>query len=288
MRLLLLGASGNLGRAFQAAVRQRPDWRLTALTRQDCDITSPRQVQRALAAARPEAVLLAAAYTNVDRAESEPDECFRVNVLGAEIVARACRAAGALLVAFSTDFVFDGTKGAPYVEEDPIRPGGVYAASKAAMEQFLPRATDALLLLRVGNLFGPWGRNFPSRLPALLEARSPVKLDGERLMAPTSSLALARQVLLMLEHRVPPGPYHAACHGQATWADFARAVAERLGQDADFPVVPTAELNLAAPRPPASVLRNRRLEWLGLDRMPHWRDTLEEFLEASTRAPRSL
>ena len=280
MRALVLGAEGNLGRATVALLGSRPGWHATGLGRGDCDITDAAAVLRRIRRERPDVVILAAAYTNVDRAEAEPDECFRVNVYGAENVAHACRSSGAVLVAFSTDFVFDGNKSAPYVEEDPVRPRGVYASSKAAMENSLLRlVSDRLFLLRVGNLFGPWGRNFPSRLPALLLSRAPMRLDGERVMAPTSSLAVARQVAILLEHGAPPGIYHVACRGQATWADFARHVAARLGAPLEAPVVRTAELGLAAPRPAYSVLRNRRLEWLGLDRMPTWQRAADEFLD---------
>ena len=280
MKLLVLGAAGSLGRTLCGEAEARPGVSVAAATHGDCDITDPTAVSELVGRVRPDTVVLTAAYTNVDRAEQEPDTCFQVNVYGAENVARAAARVGARLVAFSTDFVFDGAKGAPYVEEDQVHPLSVYAASKAAMERALPAVCRDTLILRVGNLFGVHGRNFPARLPFLLAHGAPIRIDRDRTMAPTSTRALARQILALLQAPPPPGLYHAACHGRATWADFARLVADTLGLPLEAPMVPTEELGLVAKRPRSSVLRNRRLAWLGLDVMPTWQEATLEFCEA--------
>ena len=224
-------------------------------------------------------MISAAAMTGVDLAERDPDQAFFVNAWGIDVLARACRKNQIRLVSFSSDFVFDGAQRRPYCEEDEPAPLSHYGRSKLVGDRAVLSLNPDNLVLRVGNLYGTFGRNLPARLPALLRHGPRPRLDSERIMAPTWSRAVADQLLTMLEAEVPGGLYHVACHGETTWAEFGEEMAARLGLPDSFDRATTRDLGLAAPRPLYSVLRNRRLEWLGLDTMPHWREALSAWLD---------
>ncbi len=277
--VLILGAGGNLGREIARALSQSEGYRVTAASHGDCDITDRDQVSGILTSTEPDLVVCTAAMTQVDRAEADPDGAFLVNAWGSEMLARACREQGVRLVSFSSDFVFDGRQADPYCEEDEPAPLSVYGRSKLAGDRAVLGMHPDNMVLRVGNLYGSFGRNLPARLPDLLRNGPRPRLDDERTMAPTWSRDVARQFLVMLEAGVPGGLYHVASHGQATWAEFGARMARRLGLEDPFDPVPSAALGLPAPRPAYSVLRNRHLEWLGLDEMPAWEHALDAWLD---------
>jgi dTDP-4-dehydrorhamnose reductase len=269
--VVVLGAGGLLGRHL---VEQLPDAR--GLDRAGCDITNLDEVKRRSAGAR--AIVNCAAWTNVDGAEAHEDEAYRANALGAENVARAARALDVPLVHISTDFVFDGEKPAPYDELDRPNPQSIYARSKFAGEELATRVGGKLFLVRVQGLYGAGGRNFSSKLRDLILARKPLKLDCERKVQPTWAGAAARQIVKLLSTDLH-GVYHVSCSGAATWAEFARHVAERLGVERSWEEVPTSALKAPAARPPNCLFRHRMLELRGLDVMPPWQVALDEYLE---------
>ncbi len=276
--MLILGAKGNLGREIAKAA-PAAGWLVTKAGRAECDITDRGAIRRILQDTKPDLVISAAAMTRVDQAERDPDRAFFVNSWGSELLARACRDAQVPLVSFSSDFVFDGRQRRPYCEEDEVAPLSQYGRSKLSGDRAVLAASPNNLVVRVGNLYGSFGRNLPARLPALLREGPRPKLDSERIMAPTWSKAVAEQLLAMLSAKVPGGLYHVACHGETTWADFGQHMAVLLGIEDAFDRVSSSELGLDAPRPSYSVLRNRKLEWLGLDQMPDWRVALETWIQ---------
>jgi dTDP-4-dehydrorhamnose reductase len=267
-KTVLLGAHGLLGRHLTE------EWRaseLRALGRAECDITDAHAVEVAVAGAS--LVINCAAYTDVDASEREPQAASRANADGAGNVARASRAQGARCLHLSTDFVFDGEHATPYDEDDVPRPISKYGESKRAGEE---RAlAEGAAVVRVQALYGRGGRGFASRLAELIGAQKPLKLDGERVVQPTSARAVARAIVA-LGGRATSGIYHVSCAGQTNWAAFARALAERIGVEPRFAEVRTAELKTLAARPRWCVFSHRRLNAEGIT-MPAWESALDEY-----------
>jgi dTDP-4-dehydrorhamnose reductase len=245
-------------------------------TRAEMDIADPGSVRAMLERLRPWAVINTAGYVRVDQAESEPDRCFRENAGGPAALAEACAEAGVRLVTFSTDLVFDGRKGTPYREGDPVAPLNVYGRSKAEAEARVAAALPSALVVRTAAFFGPWdGHNF---VAAVLRALSDpgggaFRAAADGVVSPTYVPDLAGTCLDLLLDGAE-GLMHVASAGEASWADLARAAAEEAGLDAGrVEGVPTAALGLPAPRPPYSALASGRA-WV----MPDWRDALRRCL----------
>ncbi len=280
MKILITGASGQLGRAAAALAGAR-GWEVLATGRAELDITRLEQVSRYLASRRPEVVLNAAAATRVDDLEAAPDLAIRVNALGPRNLATACRRLGLTLIHISTDYVFDGAKAGPYVEWDQPRPVSVYGLSKLLGEQWVREQCGDHFIVRTAWLYGVPGPNFVEAI--LARARSlpegaELKVVNDQRGTPTSAGALAAQVLALAETRAY-GTYHATCQGEATWYDFAREILARAGIGANLTPCTTEEFPRPAPRPRNSLLDNRMLQILGLDLMPDWQTAFGEFWE---------
>jgi dTDP-4-dehydrorhamnose reductase len=280
---VVLGAGGTLGAALVGEL-PRAGWRVAAaLDRAACDIRDFAAVRSVLAEVRPTALFNAAAYTNVDRAESEPDAAFAVNAQGAETVARAAADAGIPVVHYSTDFVFDGELDRPYDERDEPSPRGEYARAKALGDQMVAKAASRHFIVRVGGLYGRGGRNFASTIVARLRAGETVHAECERSCSPTwaREVAAVSAALAKTSHF---GLYHCTSHGETSWEGFARLAASILGVPAErVQGVPTSALPLKAARPRRAVLDNRMLRLRGLDTLSSWQDALASFIVAETK-----
>ena len=262
----MLGAGGLIGGALCEQLG-RAGWRAVAAARSACDIRVPAAVRALCEETRPTVVFNAAAYTNVDGAEANPELAYAVNAAGAEAVARAAAGVGATVVHYSTDFVFDGEQDRPYDEDDPPSPLGAYARSKAEGDARVAAATPRHFILRVGCVYGHGGRNFPSTIARRLSAGEALRVDAERRVAPTWVREVAA-VSVALAATTDYGLYHCTAHGETTWANFARAVAGELGlRDVRIDPVSDAGLALAARRPRRAVLDKRMLRLRGLDRL---------------------
>jgi dTDP-4-dehydrorhamnose reductase len=279
-KLLITGAAGQLGQALipEAA---RDGWEVVATDLPDLDITDFKAVQGELSRQRPEVVINAAAATRVDDLESDPDGALRVNALGPRNLAVACRRLGAKLIHLSTDYVFDGTKPAPYVEWDAPRPLSVYGRSKLLGEEWLRQQCPDHFIVRTAWLYGIPGPNF---VTAILGRGRHLAPDGELKVVrdqrgtPTSALALAPQ-LLALAATEAFGTYHATCQGETTWFEFAELILATAGIRVRITPCTTVEFPRPAPRPANSVLENRLLRVAGLDCMPPWQAAYQEFWE---------
>jgi dTDP-4-dehydrorhamnose reductase len=280
---VVLGAGGTLGAALVDEL-PRAGWRVAAaLDRAACDIRDLAAVRSVLAEVRPTALFNAAAYTNVDRAESEPDAAFAVNTQGAETVARAAADARIPVVHYSTDFVFDGELDRPYDERDEPSPRGEYARTKALGDRMVAEAAPRHFIVRVGGLYGRGGRNFASTIVARLRAGETVHAECERSSSPTwaREVAAVSAALAKTSHF---GLYHCTSHGETSWEGFARLAASILEVPAErVRGVPTSALPLKAPRPRRAVLDNRMLRLRGLDTLSTWQDALASFIVAETK-----
>jgi dTDP-4-dehydrorhamnose reductase len=261
-RIVVTGAGGQLGRAL---VDELSGDDVLPFTHADWDVT--QLPPRALLGGpmQPALVLHAAAYTAVDAAESDPDRAEAVNVLGT----RNAVLLGAPLVYYSTDYVFDGTKGEPYVESDEPRPLSVYGRTKLAGEH---EVRDGWIV-RSSWLFGATGSNFVRTMLGLGRERDEVAVVDDQRGSPTyvGHLAAATRGIVELPH----GLYHVAAGGDCTWADFAEAIFAEAGLDCRVRRISTAEFGRPAPRPAYSVLRSERAD---TPRLPHWRDGLRDCL----------
>jgi dTDP-4-dehydrorhamnose reductase len=259
-RVVVTGAGGQLGRALVEAFAAD---RVAALTRADWDVTAAPPPLEA-----PDLVLHAAAWTDVDGAEADPQGAAAVNVSGTANAA----ALGAPLVYFSTDYVFDGRNGVPYVESDAPNPLSAYGRTKLHGEA---AAGERAWIVRTSWLFGATGKNFVRTMLRLGRERDEVAVVDDQRGCPTYVGHLASAVGEVVE--LPFGVWHVAAGGECTWADFAEAIFEEAGLDCRVRRISTAELDRPAPRPPYSVLRSERE---GAPQLPDWRDGLRECLSA--------
>lgn len=285
MKALVLGANGCLGAALVQLLptNEGGGFEVEARTRQECDVTDPKEATRTISEAEADVVFNAAAYTNVDRAEDEPDLAFKANAVGPETLARVTAALGVKLIHYSTDFVFDGERERPYDEFDTPSPQGIYARSKLAGEVLALAQSRRVFVVRVGWLYGKGGRNFPSTIVQRLFAGETIRADRERLGSPTWVRDVA-SVSGALAHTEHYGVYHCTSAGETSWAEYARFVAAELKVPEDrVQALRTADLPaLRAPRPRRAVLENRLLRLRGLDSMPDWKAAARAFIRATT------
>jgi dTDP-4-dehydrorhamnose reductase len=234
---------------------------LRALARSDWDVSLPPPPLEPV----PDVVLHAAAWTDVDGAEADPQEAAAVNVGGTRHVAEL----GVPLVYYSTDYVFDGRKADPYVESDAPNPLSAYGRTKLHGEG---AAGERAWIVRSSGLFAPWGKNFVTKMLQLGRDRDEVAVVDDQRTAPTYVGHLAAATRELLER--PFGVWHVAAEGDCTWAEFAEAVFEEAGIDCRVRRISSEELGRPAPRPAYSVLRSEK----GAPRLPHWREGLRECL----------
>ena len=278
MRIVVTGGAGRLGRAL---VRRGGAHDLVALERAALDITDAAAIARALDAHAPAAVVNAAAYTAVDRAEGDRDRAFAVNATGAGHVARACAARGIALLHVSTDHVFAGTAAAPYREDDPVAPRSVYGASKAAGEDAVRAAGGGVV--RTAWLFGEGTAGFVPAIAARLRAGAPVRVVADQHGCPTWVDDLAEALLALAAVREAPDVLHYAGDGPTTWYGLAVAIAEALAVDPSaITAIRSDEWSAAAPRPAYAVLDTARMRSLGIAPRP-WRPGLLTTLTGGAR-----
>jgi len=267
-RILVLGAGGQVGRALlaRAAAASMP---VFGLSRRELDIVDRRAIAEILARVDAPVVVNAAGYTAVDRAEKEVAAAFRVNRDGAGWVAEACARQNRTLIHLSTDYVFDGVKGAPYAIDDPIAPLNAYGASKAAGEMLVRGAGDGHVILRTAWVHSPWGHNFVRSVIARVRAGQPLRVVDDQRGSPTAADEIARAVLLLASRLPDPtlsGIHHWTGNGVATWFDVAVIVTRTLqaagGPAVDVERIGTPDWPTAARRPPYSVLDCGRLTGL--------------------------
>lgn len=259
--VLITGAGGQLGTAL-SDVFATDD--VIALSRADWDVRFPAPVDLAA----PDLVLHTAAWTNVDGAEDDPQGAAEVNVGGTAHVAEL----GAPIVAYSSDYVFDGRKGAAYVESDSPSPLSAYGRSKLHGEA---AAGERAWIVRSSWLYGPTGHNFVRTMLRLGAERDEVAVVADQRGCPTYVGHLATATRELVDRGAPFGIWHLAAAGECTWADFAEAIFEGVGLDCRVKRITTAEFGAKAPRPAVSVLRSEK----DAPELPHWRDGLSECLD---------
>jgi len=289
MKVMVIGAGGQLGGDLG---RLLPPEDCIPLTHAEIEICDPESVRQAFDRHQPDVVINTAAFHRVDDCESQGDRAFQTNALAVRGLAQASRARGAVLVHFSTDYVFDGAQTEPYVETDRPGPLSVYAASKLAGE-YLVAATHPLhFVIRTCGLFGLGGSrskggggNFVETMLRAAAQGKHLRVVSDQVVTPTATADLARKVIELIQTQ-SYGLYHITAQGSCSWYEFARTIFELADVRADLVPVTAEAFGAPARRPPYSVLRNRNLEVLGLDDVPPWQDGLRRYLAERGKARR--
>ncbi len=285
MRLAVTGREGQVVRSLiDRAIGS--DFEVLPLGRPQLDLAGSRDaIVQAIETAMPDVVVSAAAYTQVDRAESERDLAFAINCDGARWVAEAARKLGIPLIHLSTDYVFDGSKDSPYVEEDETGPTGVYGASKLAGEKAVQAEHANTAVLRTAWVYSPYGKNFVKTMLRLANDRDEVAVVADQRGNPTSALDIADGILRIAANlhvgndRSQRGIFHMTASGEASWADFAEAIFARSreagGPSAIVRHISSADYPTPARRPANSRLNSTKLESIHGVRLPDWQSSLK-------------
>ncbi len=274
MRVTLFGASGLLGKALMG------EWSgdaVSGLNSRDADIRDAQGVLQAVRETKPEWIVLAAAYTDVDGCEGNPELAFAVNRDGAVNVATAAKEVGARLVFLSSDYVFDGKKTAPYETGDARNPQSVYGRSKAEAEIKLQELMPECCIARTSWLFGSGGKCFPDTILKLAASRPALDVVNDQRGSPTYAVDLARAIVQLCRKNAS-GIVHVTNAGDCTWFEFAQEIVHDAKLATAVRPVSSQQMARPAPRPAYSVLSPARLHALGIE-MPSWQDALRRYLE---------
>jgi len=281
VRAVVLGSLGQLGAELVRELERR-GCQVWGFDRPELDITHRRAVEERIAALDPEVVFNAAAYNQVDVAEEEPEAAFAVNALAVRHIALACRQIGALLVHYSTDYVFDGQAGRPYVEEDPPHPLGAYGVSKLAGELYAQAYLDRWVIIRTSGVYGPGGLrtargNFIELMLRLAQEGKPIRVVEDHIASPTYAPALAARSVDLVERGLT-GLFHIGGGTPISWFEWARMIFRAAGIHAEVQPTNEREYRTAARRPKFSALSNAKIERLGLAPMPPLEDALRSYM----------
>jgi dTDP-4-dehydrorhamnose reductase len=284
-QILLIGSSGQVGRELQQTL---PSETLVSVARDALDLSQPDRIRQLILEIHPHVIINAAAYTAVDKAETEIELAYAINAIAPAIMAEAANHIGAALIHISTDYVFNGRKGTFYQEDDDPNPLNVYGASKLAGEENIRQGCDRHLILRTSWVYGVQGKsNFVKTMLRVGADRQEVRVVADQVGTPTSARSIAdviTQLIPSLETSEATGTYHFTQSGVASWYDFAVAIFEEARR-LNFPleverVIPiaTADYPTLAQRPLYSVLSTQKLSaWMATS-FPHWRQELRQML----------
>ena len=291
--LLVTGSNGQVG--FELRRSLAPLGNVISLSRSDCDLSRPEEVRRIVRDARPDVIVNPAAYTAVDAAESDATTAYAINATAAGVLAEEAKAAGSLLVHYSTDYVFDGRKGAPYVETDEVNPQSVYGKSKLAGEQLITASGATSIVLRTCWVAGTHGENFAKTMLRLGRERESLRVIADQFGAPTTAALIADVTAQIVKRHwlngdrsaFASGIYHLAAAGETSWhgyatevLSFAAAHGVQLKVDpAHIEAIGTVEYPLPAPRPANSRLDTSKLRQTFDLHLPDWRSGLHSLLE---------
>ena len=282
-KILLMGSQGQVGSELRQSLSSLGD--LTSLNHQELDLSDSALLSRTIEQIHPDVIVNAAAYTAVDKAETEKEQAFAINAIAPQIMAESAAKLGAKLLHISTDYVFDGKKNTPYTEEDLTNPLGCYGHSKLAGETYIRQGCDRHIILRTAWVYGVYGKgNFVKTMLRLGQERETISVVYDQVGSPTWARDIAEAIVLLLRSDAI-GTYHFTNSGLASWFDFAVAIFEEA-RKMGFPLVveqvlpiPTSAYPTPAQRPAYSVLANQKISDLFKRVSPYWRNSLREMLQ---------
>ncbi|ASV36112.1 dTDP-4-dehydrorhamnose reductase [Pseudomonas sp. NS1(2017)] len=285
MKILITGRHGQVSRELQLQLQGLGE--LIVLGRDQLDLADADQIRQQVRAHRPGLIINAAAHTAVDLAESEPDAAFAINAIAPGILAGEAKALGIPLIHYSTDYVFDGSKPAPYTETDTPNPLGVYGQSKLAGEHAIAAVGGQYLILRTSWVYSNHGKNFLLTMQRLLQEKPQMRIVADQIGAPTWAGSIANSTRALIERWQAGEPgewgiYHLTAGGQTSWFGFAEAIGEHLREQgkacAELEPIPSSAYPTPAQRPLNSRLDCSRLLQQWHVSQPHWQDALRECL----------
>lgn len=285
MKILITGLHGQVSQALQQQLQGLGE--LIVLGRDQLDLANTDQIRQQVRAHCPDLIINAAAHTAVDQAESEPDAAFAINAIGPGILAEEAKALGIPLIHYSTDYVFDGSKPAPYTEADMPNPLGVYGQSKLAGEQAIAAVGGKYLILRTSWVYSSHGKNFLLTMQRLLQEKPHMRIVADQIGAPTWAGTIANSTRALIERWQTGaagewGVYHLTAQGETSWFGFAEAIAQQLRAEgkacAELEAIPSSAYPTPAKRPLNSRLDCERLQQQWHVSQPQWQDALRECL----------
>ena len=294
MRILLAGKNGQVGWELNRSLSKLGT--VFAMGREDMDLSKPETLRPVIQDIRPDIIINAAAYTAVDKAESEPDLAMIVNGIAPGVIAKEAKKIGATVIHYSTDYVFDGKATSPYKEENPTYPLSVYGNSKLAGEQAVTQAGIPHIIFRTSWVYSLRGGNFLTTIQKLAQTRKQIKVVDDQTGAPTSARAIGESTAHILGQGLKagttkssifshPGVFHMSCGGETDWFGFAKIILRLsdLLEGTEVSPISTSEYPTPAARPKYSLLSNKRLKQVFHHQMPQWQDALQECLSSAPK-----
>lgn len=294
-KILLTGVNGQVGHALKTKLTE---YEVIALSREQLNLTKIHDIRRVVREIKPNVIINPAAYTAVDKAESEPELAFAINATAPQILAEEAARLSAALIHFSTDYVYDGTKKTPYVENDEVNPVSVYGKSKLAGEAAIREVGLPHLILRTSWVYGAYGKNFLKTILRLAAERDALRIVGDQVGAPTSSESIANAVAQLVDIWKPAqedqtGVYHFTNKGATSWHGFSCEIVNQYnvlmsGKDwsalktnvKNIAAITTADYPTSAARPANSHLNNAKLKQVFEIELPAWQHALEQVMQS--------
>jgi dTDP-4-dehydrorhamnose reductase len=277
-KILVTGATGQLGQTFQEKSKATPDHlEFVFVSRADLDITNSEAINAFFSTHDFDYCINCAAYTNVELAESEPDEAYKINAEAVKSLAEVCEIHNTILLHVSTDYVFDGSKTSPYNETDQTNPLNAYGASKLKGEQYIAELLSNYFIIRTSWLYSPYGKNFAKTIASKLQNNEPLKIVTSETGTPTSCADLAEFILFLITNKTEDfGLYHFSASGETTWYGFAQQIAKKLNKT-DL-VSPVDSFPVKAKRPRYSVMDNQKANNL-MQKSFDWRNSVDAVID---------
>lgn len=281
-KILLTGSSGQLGKSIQKVNDIEKEYEIVATDIDTLDITNQEKIDEMFSTEKPDIVINAAAYTNVDKAEEEEELATRINGVAPGLLAKACKDHGALFIHISTDYVFNGQKETAYSEIDSVEPINAYGRSKLAGEQSVARSGSPALIIRTSWLYSEFGHNFIKTMLRLARENKALKVINDQYGCPTYAGDLAEAILFLAGNNFTRGVtiFHITNNNYTSWYSLACRAFDYEGIEADITPVATEEYDSATVRPMRSILDNSRLETITGYHMPSWEDGLQKCIDA--------
>mgnify|MGYP000853346349 CR=1 FL=1 len=276
MKVLVTGARGQLGYDVVQRLKELNIEHI-GVDKEEFDLTNEKETKEFIRSYRPDVIVHCAAYTAVDKAEDEKEICHAVNVLGTRYVAEACKEIDAKMVYISTDYVFDGEKNEPYEVDDKPNPINYYGLTKYLGEREVQNILKKYFIVRISWVFGKNGSNFVKTMLRLGQERKEIRVVCDQVGSPTYTYDLAKLICEMIRTD-KYGIYHATNEGYCSWYEFACEIFKAAGMDVKVIPIKSDEYPTKAKRPKNSRLSKNRLEFMGFNLLPHWRDALERYI----------
>lgn len=280
MVVLVTGANGQLGQSLQFIAGNYPELQFVFCSSSDLDITKTENCQAVFSKHKPHYCINAAAYTAVDKAESEPKKAHLINVVGAQNLAVICKDNDTILLHVSTDFVFDGSKNTPYTEEDTPNPTGVYGHTKLDGEKAIQQTFDKYFIVRTSWVYSQFGNNFMKTMLRLASERDSLSVVDDQIGTPTNAVDLAEVLVKIITSNVQRpmsnfGIYNFSNEGKCSWYDFAKKIFEINKIDIDLQTIPTSSYPTPAKRPAYSVLDKSKIKRVFDIKVKSWEESLK-------------